>query len=132
MEKNELLGLLADYLEEAHWDEIEAEHNGDQDCSYCDAIKEAREMIANPKPINGDELAMLLLKFINNMAVDDDEFVRGLTESHRTLQQSIMRIFIKFVAAMSVKEEGFYDLRNEASVKLAREIMKLNTGLPFI
>jgi hypothetical protein len=81
---------------------------------------------------NGEEMAMAFLKFINNMGVDEEGFVKELCDSHRTLQQSVMRIFIRFVREMAKKEEGFYDLRNEASVELAREIMKLNTGLPFI
>lgn len=82
---------------------------------------------------DGEEMAMLFLKFINNMSANEEDFVKGLCDSHRTLQQSIMRVFMKFVTEMAKKEEGFYDLRNEASVKLARKIMALDDiYLPFI
>lgn len=149
MKKIELIRLLAECLVESHLDEINNNHHGDplEDCSYCKAINKANKMIAEQNHIvdedeakasiwfsqhSGEEMAMSLLRFINNMAVDDDAFVKGLVNSHRTLQQSIMRVFIKFVKEIAAKKDGFYDLRNEASVNLAKEIMKLNTGLPFI
>jgi len=43
----EALGRLADYLQEAHYEETASKHHGDSGrCSYCVAIKEGREAIA--------------------------------------------------------------------------------------
>ena len=44
----ELLNLLRDmkdFLKEAHQEEIDNDHYGDDSCSYCDKIKEAEELI---------------------------------------------------------------------------------------
>lgn len=61
---------------------------------------------------------------------------RMVQAMHRTCQQSTMRFFMTYVQALAKagKEERF-DLRNEASVKLAQAIMKLpeaELGLPYI
>lgn len=48
---NELLERLADYLEEAHGEDLETDHMGDgrEGCTYCDAIDEARVLICPPR-----------------------------------------------------------------------------------
>lgn len=40
------LRTVTEYLEEAHADEIENDHHGDETCSYCDAIANANAIIA--------------------------------------------------------------------------------------
>lgn len=48
------LGELADFLEEAHEDEIRNRHHGDaggsRTCSYCQAIKKARRLVERANP----------------------------------------------------------------------------------
>ena len=79
----------------------------------------------------GKEMAREFLKFINNMGCDEEGFAFSLANDHRTLQQSAMRVFMLFVKEMAATEH--WDLRNEASVMLARKIMALDdTHLPFI
>ena len=58
--------------------------------------------------------------------------------THRTLQQSSMSLFLGLCQKWAdADSDGIYDLRNEATVKLATAIMKMNEGprasnLPFI
>lgn len=54
-----------------------------------------------------------------------------LLNEHRTIQQNTMRFFMEFVEAMANQS---YDGRNEASVKLSKQIIDKcpNRALPFI
>jgi hypothetical protein len=47
MTKDQLLATLADYLEEAHREEVRNRHYGDgrKGCTYCDAIRDARKAL---------------------------------------------------------------------------------------
>jgi len=55
------------------------------------------------------------------------------SEQHRTIQQGFMRLVIGFIKSESANS---YDLRNEATVVLCKELKKTidehNKGLPFI
>ena len=53
-----------------------------------------------------------------------------MADDHPTLQQNYMRFFMLFCEEMAKKT--YTDARNEASVKMAKEIVKLNKGLPYI
>jgi len=64
---------------------------------------------------------------------DNQAFALAVACQHRTLQQSMMRAFVAVSNQLaSHYAEGGYDLRNEAACKLAVEISKLESGLPFI
>jgi len=55
-----------------------------------------------------------------------------MLRDHRSIQQATMRFFMEFVEGMA---ESGSDLRNQASVDLAKEIMKIDSKkrvLPFI
>jgi hypothetical protein len=61
-----------------------------------------------------------------------DEITSALANNHRTLQQNTMKFFMEFVAKMS---QNRTDLRNEASVNLAKQIMAIperDRILPYI
>lgn len=63
------------------------------------------------------------------------ELGKALAKDHRTLQQSKMRMFLAFCEEMAqYAKDGQTDLRNEASCKLAQEIIKLaeKHPLPFV
>jgi hypothetical protein len=62
-----------------------------------------------------------LLKHVNNTAFNPAGFVSLLMSRHRTLQQSTMRLFMACIKEWS--EEKNFDLRNEATVVLAKKIM---------
>lgn len=84
------------------------------------------------------ELADGMEKFVNNFDRSGDKiFVERITwHLHKTLQQSVFRLFYKCILAWSkCYDDGMYDLRNEATCKLSHEIvefLKEKDGIPFI
>lgn len=70
---------------------------------------------------NGARMANLIGDFVNSM--DDEpsqECAEILSRMHRTLQQNAMRFFMWFVEKMAKNQD---DMRNEASVRLAKRIL---------
>jgi hypothetical protein len=62
-----------------------------------------------------------------NLFMSDDEY-RELAEkicnTHRTLQQNKMRLIVHMLQVWADQDrDGWYDLRNEATVKLASKIV---------
>ena len=86
----------------------------------------------------GAELGRELADFVNVYSENGfEEFVNEVTtSSHRTVQQSVMRLFLKVVRAHVVNHNtGCFDDRNRATVVLCSEIMKKckdSTYLPLI
>lgn len=82
-------------------------------------------------------LAEQLSSFVNG-AGDQEmaELACDMSNDHRSLVQKKMGLFLKFCKVLSEQEkDGRYDARNEYSVKLASQIMKLTDGFtytPFI
>ena len=71
----------------------------------------------------GAEAARVLANYVNAMGHNPDEFVEQLTlREHRTLQQSVMSIFLGCIEAWADKEEFQFDGRNEDTVKISRII----------
>lgn len=61
--------------------------------------------------------------YVNNMSHKPEHFVEQMSYQHRTLQQSFTRICVAWLLHLAEMErKGFYDLRNEGSVKLAKEL----------
>lgn len=70
---------------------------------------------------------------VNEINFDCQAFAMAVVCQHRTLQQSTMRAFAAMCNQLATSyAEGNYDPRNEAACKLAYEISKLDSGLPFI
>jgi hypothetical protein len=77
--------------------------------------------------------AQSLSNSVNEMGFDYETFAQVLASDHRTLQQNSMRAFIAFCQELAKSyETDFYDGRNEASCKLAAEIVKLPVYLPSV
>jgi hypothetical protein len=76
------------------------------------------------------DFAYQLSSFVNGMGRRDRVVVEVMANDHPTLQQNFMRFFIAFCEEMAKK--NYSDGRNVASVNLAKEIIKLNTGLPYV
>lgn len=77
------------------------------------------------------EVANAVLDFVNNFGFDADTFAKTIAQGHKTLQQSTMRLFIATIREMAeVRPDG----RNEATVALAKKIMKVaeDVRLPLI
>ncbi len=62
-------------------------------------------------------------------------FILYMSQEHRTLQQKITSIMLSWFAYLASLNENQYDIRNEASVRIARKIMVATNGvtnLPLI
>lgn len=77
------------------------------------------------------EQAESLLEFVNAFGVDEKAFAVTICRGHKTLQQSVMRLFVAMAREMA---EVTPDARNEAAVQLAKEIVAIadKHPLPFI
>lgn len=84
------------------------------------------------------EAAAAMESFINGASKDDmwafaEEICVGM---HRTLQQKFMNLTLIVIMKQAQKTDSFFDLRNEATVKLARKICekfdKYDMALPLI
>ena len=95
----------------------------------------------------GKALAKSLGDAVNSMDTRDFilGFVEELSRTHRTLQQAATGVMVGwFIHLASLREKGYFDGRNEASVKLAERIISgaafedtykgraSDTYLPFI
>jgi len=83
--------------------------------------------------MTGEEFARVFSDFCNTMNREPrKEAIEILLQEHRTIQQNMMRFFMQYVEGMA---KNSFDLRNEASVELAKAIMDLDarkTALPYI
>ena len=72
------------------------------------------------------EMVRELASFVNGMGPENVRaFVKEFQMEHRTPQQRMVRMFVevlKSLAENGKRGPGWYDLRNEASVKFAMEI----------
>jgi hypothetical protein len=82
-----------------------------------------------------NEMAEAISNYLNNFSKQPaDELVEQLLRQHRTLQQCFSRFCLRWFERVAETPHGF-DLRNEASVGLAKEILKIDLrkrALPFI
>lgn len=73
---------------------------------------------------DANEFALIFGEFVNNMNDKPKRLaVAQLMREHRTIQQNMMRFVMFFVEAMSQQS---FDLRNEASIELAKAIMQID------
>lgn len=52
-----------------------------------------------------------------------EKFVQKMSEQHRTLQQGMTGLFLLWIKHLGELPENWYDGRNEASVKVSRDII---------
>ncbi len=78
----------------------------------------------------GKEFADAFSRFVNNMnRTPKKHAIEHMLRDHPTLQQGMVRFFMEFMEELA-KQTG--DLRNEGSIKLAKEISKMERYLPCI
>lgn len=88
--------------------------------------------------LNAQELADAVADFVNGADKEDrDAFVEQIVyRTHRTLQQNVMKLIVPLIEKWAGLKESEYDLRNEATVKLARKLIsttdKYDRALPLI
>jgi hypothetical protein len=78
-----------------------------------------------------------LSRFVNSYGSKAEDLVAHVAMDHRTLQQGVTRFCVAWLAQCAkMKEEGNFDLRNEASANLGKVFMEKTTSqeraLPFI
>ena len=80
--------------------------------------------------LSGKELAVALEDYVNGTR-DHTEFIDYVVNgTHRTLNQSIILLFIKTMSAQG--KSKYFDLRNEASVKACKTLPLDDIYLPYI
>lgn len=74
----------------------------------------------------GTEMAEELSNFTNSMlSTGREEFIKGVTTDHRTLQDDMFKMFFGCIEEWSkLYEQGNYDGRNEGSLKLANTMIE--------
>ncbi len=79
----------------------------------------------------GEDLANDIPSYVIAYDFDCDSFVQIIAQSHRTLQQAVMRLFIRTIEEISKQPS---DPRNEQAVELAEKIMEVakDYTLPLI
>lgn len=83
------------------------------------------------------ELAKQTANSLNSFGFNYYEFCEEMGDEHRTLQQSFTRLCLEWMRYCSQYKDFEYDGRNEASVKLCREVCNVLEekglgGLPLI
>ena len=93
--------------------------------------KIAMEIEKMDRGSNAVSAAEKLVDFVNSYSSDYESFANYICNEHRTLQQSVMRLFIFTIGKMA---EVGTDERNEAAVKLAKKITEIakDYNLPLI
>lgn len=71
--------------------------------------------------INKDA-AQSLADAVNYISTDEKLVAKHLMIEHRSLQQSLVRVFVAMLEELAKQET--WDLRNEASVKLAKKFVE--------
>lgn len=72
-----------------------------------------------------------ILTFVNSYCHNDDAFAETVAKGHKTLQQSVMRLFIATIRKMA---DVTSDDRNAETVELTKKIVEIadDYSLPFI
>lgn len=74
----------------------------------------------------GEDLAHNVAEFVNSFSCNSNikEFINTMGSEHRTLQQSFTKLCVNWLSYLACLPLGYYDGRNEASVMLAKEIVR--------
>ena len=72
----------------------------------------------------------VISNFVNCFGSREDEFTKLMSREHRTLQQNFTRFCIAWFKYLA--EEKYYDLRNEDSIKLAKELKPILDELGYL
>lgn len=84
-----------------------------------------------------EKMANEMADFVNSFSPRNKEFIIAMCLQHRTLQQSFGRLVMEYIFYMATQVKHT-DPRNEATVKLCREILnnvpdfEYKKNLPFI
>lgn len=95
-----------------------------------------REEVERQRREQAKEVSDKIMQMVNGMRVSPKHIAEAMSYDHRTLQQCFTGICVAWFKKLAEMERtGNYDLRNEASVKLAKKLeheLADVEGLPFI
>lgn len=80
------------------------------------------------------KVAQELEDALNNMLWNSEKFAESVAYYHRTLRQKLFSTMVKVIEMMGREDYG-YNLRNEASHRIARKIVEsgiLDEAIPII
>ena len=84
----------------------------------------------------GYQAAGQLADYINRTMQSPGDFVKGMHRQHRTLQQGFTGLCVEWMEHLARLKDGEYDGRNDASVQLAKRLVKSKAWkdryLPYI
>jgi len=76
-----------------------------------------------------------LSDFVNSYS-KNTELIEAMSREHRTLQQKMTVVCLEWLIHLSELDGAWYDLRNKASVEIAKKIVEavpeIKYGLPLI
>jgi hypothetical protein len=70
------------------------------------------------------ELADKITNGLNSMMFDEKEFVKAMSNEHRTLQQKFTRLALTWIEHLAELDPRFSDARNEASLKTSKHLIE--------
>ncbi len=109
--------------------EKKLENLAKEDDKYNEIITLMRESASEAfkTPTKTDDVAKLLADAVNSSSFENKEFAEEITHrTHRTLQQGVFRAFNACVNSWAdMDKEGWYDLRNEATVKASTKVKEV-------
>jgi hypothetical protein len=68
--------------------------------------------------------AEIMSNAVNDITMNPDDFAEAMMKEHRTLQQSVMKAFIAWLAKLSELPESQYDDRNVDAVTFAKKVVQ--------
>jgi|SRR5882672_1672676 len=98
-------------------------------------LKQLRGLTEDAR-IDEKQCAEEIGNMVNNFSFNAISLAVALGTQHRTLQQGFTRVCVAWICYLAKQEH--FDLRNEASVKMAKQIAKcedqglVNMALPYI
>jgi predicted YcjX-like family ATPase len=70
-----------------------------------------------------EELADTITNGLNSMMFDEKEFVKAMSNEHRTLQQKFTRLALNWIEHLAELDPKRTDARNEASRKTSKHLI---------
>jgi hypothetical protein len=81
-------------------------------------------MYPTKQPTEAEQkVADAIMQHVNGHGLHPEGVVSAMARDHRTLQQHMTRLAVEWFEYLAALEPGQYDLRNEASVQLAKAIV---------
>lgn len=99
-------------------------------------VREFERYLAEQRKLReGQDATRKITDYLNNR--NARYIVMGMAQEHRTLQQNFTRLCVAWLEHLASLQDGQFDLRNQASVELARKLAQTDVWpdakyLPYI